>query len=51
MKMTFGLVHASYSFPKWQAVKLTLFAPFNSFIGPRTNIAACSSKDYPNTGC
>ena len=23
--MTFGLVHANYSFPKWQAVKLTSF--------------------------
>jgi len=26
-KMTFGLVHASYSLRKWQAVKLTFFAP------------------------
>ena len=25
--MTFGLVHAGYSFPEWQAVKLTFFAP------------------------
>ena len=25
--MTFGLVHASYSLPEWQAVKLTFFAP------------------------
>ena len=25
--MTCGLVHASYSLPKWQAVKLTFFAP------------------------
>ena len=25
--MTYGLVHASYSLPKWQAVKLTFFAP------------------------
>ena len=25
--MTFGLVHARYSSPKWQAVKLTFFAP------------------------
>ena len=24
--MTFGLVHARYSSPKWQAVKLTFFA-------------------------
>ena len=23
----FSLVHASYSLPKWQAVKLTFFAP------------------------
>ena len=27
VKMTFGLVHASYSLPEWQAVKLTFFAP------------------------
>ena len=26
--MTFGLVHASYSLPEWQAVKLTFFAPW-----------------------
>ena len=26
--MTFGLVHASYILPKWQAVKLTFFAPY-----------------------
>ena len=25
--MTVGLVHAGYSFPEWQAVKLTFFAP------------------------
>ena len=25
--MTFGLVHASYTLPEWQAVKLTFFAP------------------------
>ena len=25
--MTFGLLHAGYSFPEWQAVKLTFFAP------------------------
>ena len=25
--MSCGLVHASYSLPKWQAVKLTFFAP------------------------
>ena len=27
VEMTVGLVHASYSLPKWQAVKLTFFAP------------------------
>ena len=27
-EMTCGLVHASYSLPEWQAVKLTLFAPW-----------------------
>ena len=27
VEVTFGLVHASYSLPKWQAVKLTFFAP------------------------
>ena len=26
--MTFELGHASYSLPKWQAVKLTFFAPW-----------------------
>ena len=26
--MTFGEVHASYSIPEWQAVKLTFFAPW-----------------------
>ena len=26
-EMTFGLVHASYRLPEWQAVKLTFFAP------------------------
>ena len=25
--MTCGLLHASYSLPEWQAVKLTFFAP------------------------
>ena len=27
-EMTCGLVHASYSLPKWQTVKLTFFAPW-----------------------
>ena len=26
--MTCGLVHASYSLPEWQAVKVTFFAPW-----------------------
>ena len=30
IEMTFGLVHASYSLPEWQAVKLTFFAPWES---------------------
>ena len=25
--MTCGLVHANYSLPEWQAIKLTFFAP------------------------
>ena len=29
VEMTFGLVHASYSLPEWQAVKLTFFAPWS----------------------
>ena len=27
VEMVFGLVHVSYSFPEWQPVKLTFFAP------------------------
>ena len=27
--MNFGLVHASYSLPEWQAVKLTFFTVFH----------------------
>ena len=27
VEMTCGLVHVSYSLPKWQTVKLTFFAP------------------------
>ena len=26
-EMTFGLVYASFSFPKWKALKMTFFAP------------------------
>ena len=28
VEITCGLVHASYSLPEWQAVKLTFFAPW-----------------------
>ena len=38
VEMTFGLVHASYSLPKWQAVKMTFFAPWNSRIRPTSYI-------------
>ena len=31
VEMTCGLVHASYSLPEWQAVKLTFFAPREHF--------------------
>ena len=31
--MTCGLVHASYSLPEWQAVKLTFFAPCSRSVG------------------
>ena len=27
VEMTFGLVYASFSFPEWQALKMTFFAP------------------------
>ena len=30
VEMTFGLVHASYNLPEWQAVKLTFFTPCKS---------------------
>ena len=35
--MTCGLVHASYSLPKWQAVKLTFFSPLNT-VATRNNV-------------
>ena len=34
VEMIFGIVHASYSLPEWQAVKTTFFAPWNSRIRP-----------------
>ena len=38
VEMTCGLVHASYSLPEWQAVKLTFFAP-------------CEYLDFPSLIC
>ena len=29
VEMTFGLLHVSYSFPEWQALNLTFFAPWS----------------------
>ena len=29
VEVTRGLVHASYSLPEWQSVKLTFFAPYH----------------------
>ena len=34
VKMTFGLVHAIYSLPEKQAVKLTFFAPCCQVLDP-----------------
>ena len=35
VEMTYRLVHASYSLPKWQAVKLPFFAPWFKFLRSR----------------
>ena len=43
VEMTFGLVHASYSLPELQAVKLTFFAPW---VGP----IVFSSSLHPGLG-
>ena len=37
VEMTFGLVHASYRLPEWQAVKLTFFAPCKQLAEQITN--------------
>ena len=34
VKITLGVVHTSYSLPKWQAVKLTSFAPWTCNVMP-----------------
>ena len=33
--MSCGLVHASYSLPEWQALKLTFFAPWTPYLGTK----------------
>ena len=38
VEMTYRLVHASYSLPKWQAVKVTFFAPWFKYLRSRINI-------------
>jgi len=43
--MTCGLVHASYSEPKWQAVKLTFFAPWDV-----TKISSCQVNTISRWG-
>lgn len=37
-EMTYRLVHASCSLPKWQAVKLPFFAPWFKFLRSRMNV-------------
>ena len=38
VEMTFGLINASFSLPKWQAVKMTFFAPWEIKFKPRINL-------------
>ena len=48
--MTCGLVHTSYSFPEWQAVKLTFFAP--CYQNAKNLCFRCSeSLDFPWEAC
>ena len=47
--MTCGLLHASYSLPEWQAVKLTFFAPCTTdlhYIGDINPFALDSLPKY-----
>ena len=51
VEMTFGLVHASYSLPEWQAVKLTFFAHCNISVFIPTdfkhvNVQATCTRSY-----
>ena len=40
VEVNFGLVHASYSLPEWQPVKLTFFAPWMlHFLPPTSNLS------------
>ena len=38
VEVTFGLINASFSLPKWQAVKMTFFAPWEIKFKPRINL-------------
>ena len=38
VEMTFGLINASFSLPKWQAVKMTFLAPWEIKSKPRINL-------------
>ena len=38
VEMTFGLINASFSLPKLQAVKMTFFAPWEIKFKPRINL-------------
>ena len=38
VEMTFGLINASFSLPKWQAVKMTFLAPWEIKSEPRINL-------------
>ena len=52
--MTCGLVHASFSMPEWQAVKLTFFAPCIMHLvyplrlmgGVQVHYDLCESKEF-----
>ena len=45
--MTCGLVHAIYSLPEWQAVKLTFFAPCKIFVQGDYNQLTCTCATSP----
>ena len=47
VETTCGLVHASYSLPKWQAVKLTFFAPCTRHLLTTVSDAPLASALFP----